>query len=155
MEKKKIRFTVIDAVIILVVLAVVVVAGMKILPMITRPSDTRTISCTVLLADKEKELAEAMTIGDNVTMSLTEKEGGTITGVDVTPAKKAVFDSISGTYVTQEIPNKCDIYVTVDVDAKLTDTAVKSGSVAFKVGAETPVRGKGYAALGYMIAIND
>lgn len=155
MEKKKFRFTVIDAVIVLIVLAVIAVGAMKLSPMLIKTSDMRTVSCRVLLADKEKALADAMQVGDTVTMSLTEKEGGVISAIDTVSAQKTVFDSISGEYVTQDIENKCDIYVTVDVNAHITDTAVKSGSVPFKVGAETPVRGKGYAAMGYMIAIDD
>ena len=152
---KKSKFTVIDAVIIVVVLAVVIIGGKMLLPRILTPSDTRTVSCTVLLSDKEYALSEAMQVGDRVTMSLTEKDGGVITGIDVTPTKKTVFDSIGGTYVAQEVPDKCDIYVTLDVEAQVSDTAVKSGSVVLQVGSETPIRGKGYASTGYMIALDD
>ncbi len=155
MEKQKTKFTVIDAVIILVVLLALIIGGKLLLPRFMTPSDTQTVSCRVLLADKEKALADSMKVGDRVTMSLTEKDGGVITGIDVTPAKKAVFDSISGMYVTQEIPNKCDIYVTLDVDAQVSDVAVKDGSVILQVGAETPIRGKGYASMGYTIAVDD
>ena len=152
---KKSKFTVIDALIILVVLAAVIVGGKILLPRFITPSDTRTVSCQVLLSDKEYALAESMQIGDRVTMSLTEKDGGVITGIDVTPAKKTVFDSISGEYITQDVPDKCDIYVTLDVEAKVSDIAVKSGSVVLQVGSETPIRGKGYASSGYMIVIDD
>ena len=153
MEKK--RFTVIDAVIILVVLAALAIGGKMILPRVLKPADTKTVSCRVLLADKEKALAEAMHVGDRVTMSYTEKDGGVITDISVTPAKKTVFDSISGTYVTQDVDDKCDIYVTLDVDAEVTDTSIESGSVVMKVGSDTPIRGKGYASSGYMIVIDD
>ena len=152
---KKSKFTVIDAVIILVVLAVVIIGGKMLLPRVLKPSDTRTVSCRVLLADQEYALAEAMQVGDRVTMSLTEKDGGVITGIDVTQAKKTVFDSIGSTYIAQDVPDKCDIYVTLDVEAQVSDVAVKSGSVVLQVGSETPIRGKGYASMGYMIAIDD
>ena len=152
---KKSKFTVIDALIIVVVLAVLAFGAKILLPRVLTPSDTRTVSCKVLLADEEYELAEAMRVGDRVTMSLTEKDGGVITGIDVTQAKKTVFDSINGSYVSQDIPDKCDIYVTLDVEAKVSDVAVKSGSVVLQVGSETPIRGKGYASMGYMIAVDD
>ncbi len=155
MEKQKSKFTVIDAVIILVVLAVLAIGGKLLLPRIIKPADTQTVSCEVLLADKEKALAQSMNVGDKVTMSYTEKDGGVITGIEVTPAKKTVFDSISGTYVTQDVDDKCDIYVTLDVEAEVTDTSIESGSVVLKVGSDTPIRGKGYASSGYMIAIED
>lgn len=155
MDKKKAKFTVIDALIIAVVLVILGIGGVKALPMLTNTSETQKVECTVLLASVEKELAEAMKVGDNVTMSLTEKDGGVIKNIKVTPATKTVFDSISGEYVTQHIENKCDISVTVEADAVVTDTAVTVGSTVMKVGAETTVRGKGYASMGYMTVIND
>ena len=155
MDKKKAKFTVIDALIIIVVLAVLVVGGIKVLPMFTNTAKTQKVECTVLLASVERALADAMKVGDDVTMSLTEKDGGVIKNIEVTPATKTVFDSISGEYVTQQIENKYDISVTVEVDAVVSDTAVKVGSTVMKVGAETTVRGKGYASMGYMTVIDD
>lgn len=155
MEKSRAKFSVIDIVIILVILAVLALGAKILLPKFISSGDEKTVECTVLLSSVEKELAEAMKPGDKVTMSLTEKDGGIIKSVDAKPAEKSIFDSISGTFVTQELDNKCDIYVTVEVEAKITDTAVTIGSTALKVGAETPVRGKGYASNGFCIAVND
>lgn len=155
MDKKKVKFTVIDALIIVVVLAALAVGGIKVLPMFTNSQETQKVECTVLISSAEKALADAMKVGDKVTMSLTEKDGGIIKNIEVTPATKTVFDSISGEYVAQKIENKCDISVTVEADAVVSDTAVKVGSTVMKVGAETTIRGKGYASMGYMTVIND
>ena len=152
---KKSKFTVIDAVIIVVVLAAIAIGAKILLPRFLTTTDTRTVSCKVLLSDKEYALAEAMQVGDRVTMSYKEKDGGVITGIEVTPTRKTVFDSISGEYISQDIEDKCDIYVTLDVEAQVSDTAIKSGGVVLQVGSETPIRGKGYASSGYMIVIDD
>lgn len=149
------KFTVMDVIIIAVAAAVIAAGAYVLAPKFIDRAEGGKVECTVLISSGEWELAEAMQVGDTVTMSLTEKDGGVITGIDARPAEKTVFDSISGTYVTNELDNKCDIYVTVEADAKVSDTAVTMGSTVLKVGDETPVRGKGYAAMGYTIAIND
>ncbi|MCD8390530.1 MAG: DUF4330 domain-containing protein [Firmicutes bacterium] len=155
MEKSKAKFSVIDAVIILVVLAAIAVGVKMLLPRFISSGETKTVECTVLLSSTEKELAEAMSEGDNVTISLTEKDGGTIKAIEVKNAERSTFDSMSGAFVTQELENKFDIYVTIELEAEITDTAIQTGTTVLKVGSEIPVRGKGYAATGYCIGIND
>lgn len=154
MEKGK-KFTAVDVIIILVVLAALAFAAMKGIPMLKSGTEETDAECTVLISNVEKELGEAMQVGDTVTMSLTEKDGGVIKDVQIKPAELSAYNSISGEYITQTIADKYDIYVTIGVKAKESDTAITVGSTIIKVGSETPVRGKGYAATGYTIDIED
>lgn len=149
------KFTVIDILIVIVLIAVIAIGGYILVPKILNNEELKNVECTVLLNDTEKELAEAMKVGDEVTMSLTEKDGGVIKNIEVKPAEKTELNIMSGEYVQQTLDNRVDIYVTVDMKASVTDTSVKVGSTVFKVGAETTLRGKGYAAMGYVIVIND
>ena len=143
MSEKKAKFTAIDAIIILVILAVIVVGAIKILPSFTSGSE------------KEKDFANAITIGDDVTISLTEKDGGVVKNVESKPAVTMVYNSIDGTYSNEVIEGKYDVYVTIEADTDVSDLAIKAGGTAVKVGAEIPVRGKGYASTGYVIGIDD
>ncbi len=152
---KKTKFTVIDAVIIIAVILVLTLGAVKFMPGLLGGKTDSAINCTVLISSAEPELGEAIKVGDAVTLSLTEKDGGIVSDVVVKPAEKIAFDSIKGEYIRQEIDNKCDIEVTVAADAKVSDTAITVGSTVLKVGAETTVRGKGYAAMGYIIEIED
>lgn len=152
---KKSKFTAVDAVIILVAVLVLVVGAMKLAPRFMNKTTGDAVDCKILISSAEPQLGEAIKVGDEVTLSLTEKDGGVVKDVVVRPAEKIAFDSIKGEYVKQEIDNKCDIEVTVSVQANISDTAVTVGSTVLKVGAETPVRGKGYAAMGYAIELND
>lgn len=149
------KFTVIDILIVVVLIAVIAIGGYILVPKMLNNEELSSVECTVLLNDAEKELAEAMEVGDKVTMSLTEKDGGVIKNIEVKPAEKTELNIMSGEYVQQTLDNRVDIYVTVDMKASVTDTSVKVGSTVFKVGAETTLRGKGYAAMGYVIVIND
>lgn len=153
--EKKVKFTVIDALIILVVLAVAVIGAKKLFPMISNGADSEKVDFTVLVQKEDMGFADAITVGDNVTVSLTEKDGGIVKDVKAEPAVTMAYNSIDGTYANEIIDGKYDIYITIEADAKVSDLAVKTGGTALKVGAETPVRGKGYASMGYVISIDD
>lgn len=155
MSEKKVKFTVIDALIILVVLAVIVVGIKKLLPNLLNGSEEEKVDFTVLIQKEDMGFADAITVGDNVTVSLTEKDGGIVKDVKAEPAVTLAYNSIDGTYANEIIEGKYDIYITIEADAGISDLAVKTGGTAVKVGAEIPVRGKGYASMGYVIDIND
>lgn len=155
MSEKKVKFTVVDALIILAVLAVIVVGAKKLLPDMLNGSEEGKVDFTVLIQKEDMGFADAITVGDNVTVSLTEKDGGIVKDVKAEPAVTLAYNSIDGTYANEIIEGKYDIYITIEADASISDLAVKTGGTAVKVGAEIPVRGKGYASMGYVIDIND
>ena len=152
MSEKKAKFTAIDAIIILVILAVIVVGAIKILPSFTNGSEKEKVDFTVMVQNKDEDFANAIT---DVTISLTEKDGGVVKNVESKPAVTMVYNSIDGTYSNEVIEGKYDVYVTIEADTDVSDLAIKAGSTAVKVGAEIPVRGKGYASTGYVIGIDD
>ena len=139
-----------------VVLAVVIAAAAYVLgPKFFKKADKETAVFTVMLSEKEPEYGNAIKKGDKVTISFTEKDGGVVKDVRVEQAKKQAYNSIDGTYSMEPVENKVDVYVTIEAEATASDTAVKTGDTALKVGTEVPVRGKGYAAMGYIITLNE
>ena len=155
MSEKKVKFTVVDAVIILILIAVLAVGAMKLLPRFLHRADMQKVTFTVMCAQSDENFAKAITVGDNVTISLTEKDGGVVKDVKAEPAKAIAYNSMEGTYSNEVIDGKEDVYVTIEADMSVNDLALKAGGTPVKVGAEIPVRGKGYASMGYVIEIND
>lgn len=155
MSEKKAKFTAIDAIIILVVLAAVVIGAVKLLPKFMNNSKQEQVEFTVMIQNKDKDFADAIHSGDSVTISLTEKDGGVVKNVKTEPAKTMAYNSIDNTYSNEVIEGKIDVYVTIEADTDVSALAIKAGGTAIKVGAEIPVRGKGYASTGYVIEIND
>lgn len=155
MAEKKAKFTMIDALIILVVIAVAVVAMKKLAPSMFMKTEKNTAEFTVLISEKDISFADAMSVGDRVTLSLTEKDGGVIKAIDTKVAEKMAFDSIDGSYKIQKIEDKRDVYVTIDADVETSDLYVKTGGTEIRVGEEIPVRGKGYATKGFIIEVNE
>lgn len=155
MTEKKVKFTWIDALIILIVIAAAAIAAVKFAPSLFAKTEKSKTEFTILISEKDESLAEAMSAGDRVTLSLTENDGGVIKDIKTEPAELMVFDSIAGAYKIQELEDKRDIYVTVEADSEITELAVKTGDTKIRVGEQIPVRGKGYAASGYIIEVDE
>lgn len=154
MAEKKIKFTVIDALIILVVIAAVAIGAVKFAPSLFIKTEKSKAEFTVLIAEKDIRFADAITVGDKVTLSLTEKDGGVVKNIDSRVAEAVTFNSIDGSYQIAQIADKRDIYLTVEADVDVSDLAVKTGDTEIRVGEEIPVRGKGYATNGYIITVD-
>lgn len=155
MAEKKVKFTVIDAVIILAVIAVIAVGAIKLAPGMFTVSDKEKAEFTILIASKNEGLANAMSVGDKVTLSLAEKDGGIIKNIETKPAEILTFNGIEGSYSKQVVEGQVDIYVTVEADVDVSDLYVKTGDTPVRVGAEIPVRGKGFASMGYVVTLNE
>lgn len=154
MAEKKARFTLVDLLIILIIAAVVAVAVIKILPSKVGQK-TEKISFTVLLTQKEDGFIDAMSVGDEVSISNKEKDTARITKLSKEDSEVMTFDSIEGEYKTEKLNDKQDVYVTMEADASVTDSLITAGTTPIKVGLEMPVRGKGYASTGYVIDIEE
>ncbi len=152
---KKSKWTIIDTVIVVAAAAVLAAAGVIFGPSLMEPSTNETITFTVMIQDREKGIAAAMSEGDNVTLSLTEKDGGVIKSVRTEPTVVMVYDSIDGVYRNEVNDEREDIYIEIEADCKVTDKSITTGDTDIKVGADIPVRGKGYATNGYIIDIVD
>ena len=155
MSDKKVKWTGIDTLIVLIVIAVIAVAGVMFGPSMFDKSEKQNIEFTVMLQAKEQELADAMKPGAKATLSLTEKDGGVIKEVRSEEATQMTYNSIDGTYENIPLEGKVDIYVTIEADCDVNETTMKTGDTAIRVGADIPVRGKGFATSGFIIEIND
>ncbi len=148
------RWTVIDTLIVLAV----IVAGIVLFKVFGGSVDTgerTTIEALVLLAEEEPQVADAIAVGDKITVSLTEKDAGVLKNIEKKEAVKMVFNSIDGEYTETPVEGKVDIYATVELEVSESDLAYSTGSTFVKVGERMPFRGKGYALEGYVLEINE
>lgn len=107
------------------------------------------------MANSEPALAEAITVGDAVTISLTEKDSATLKDLRTEQAQTMSYNAEDGEYINTVIEDRVDIYATVEMDVSETDYAFIAGSTKVKVGTKLPFRGKGYATEGYIIDITE
>ena len=148
------KWTFVDTLIIILV----IIAGaalVKVFGTSKASGDTKTVEAVVLLAKEDKEVADAISKGDAITISLTEKDTGILKDIEVKDAETLVYNSIEGKYVIEPVDGKVDIYATIELDVTENDYAFTSGSTVLKVGEKLPFRGKGYALEGYVIEITE
>lgn len=153
MQMKK-KWTLVDTLIVLLVI-VAGVAIFKVFGTQKASGDAKTIEVVVLLAKEDTEVANAISQGDEITISLTEKDTGILKSVKTEEAKTMVYNSIDGEYIIEPIEGKVDIYATVELEVSENELAYTSGSTVVKVGEKMPFRGKGYALEGFVIEINE
>ncbi|MBQ3426540.1 MAG: DUF4330 domain-containing protein [Clostridia bacterium] len=155
MAEKKIRWTIIDTLIVIAVIAAGVFA-FKMFGGRVSAGEKTTIDMKILIANQTPEVGEAIAadIGGMVTLSLTEKDSGTVKDVDVKPAEVLVYNATEGEYRNRYADRNVDIYATVTVDVEETEYEFLTGSTKLRVGEPIPFRGKGYVSEGFIISIN-
>ena len=152
---KKAKFTFLDALIIIVVIAAAAVVAMKLMPEQAATGEKTAAEFVVMLTGKEPEFINAIHEGDIVSISNKEKDTGVVVGVSQKPAESMQYNSIKGEYVMQTLEDKKDVFVTIKVDASVDDKLIKAGTTPIKVGLQMPVRGKGYASMGYVVKLDE
>lgn len=151
-DKKK--WTLIDTLIIILVVAACA-AGYRMFSTRIIGGESKKIKVEVMIANQMQSLADAMAVGDNITVSLTEKDSGTLVDLRTEPATTMVYDSINGEYINSSIEGRIDIYAVVEMDVTETDYAFTAGSTIVQVGTRLPFRSKGYATEGFVITIDE
>lgn len=94
-------------------------------------------------------------IEENTTIydSLKNYNIGTIIKKEEEPSVRYGVDEEKRETIATEMPNKIDITLTIEANATVTDNLITIGEYELKVGNEAYVKGKGYAAVGYVVSI--
>lgn len=108
------KFNVIDGLIILF-LAAVVAVGMVYVRRISKPAEEGTKTIVLEVREKKELFASVMQEGDQLWDGTQKKEFGVLKSVEKRPARKDVVSQKDGTIRSVEIPERYDIYLTVEV----------------------------------------
>lgn len=149
------KFTVIDALIVFALAAVLAAAVFVMKPKFSANTGDDKAIFTVLISKAEKGSSDAIKIGDEVSLSFSEKAYGTVTQISEEPYKETVLNSLTGKYNEQEISKESDIKITVECPADVSDTSIKNGELEIKVGYSMPIIAKGYTFQGTVIELED
>lgn len=154
-DMKKSRFTFIDAIIILLILAAGAVAVIKIMPGILSGGEKGTVKFSVMVSAADEGVSSVIGIGDEVSISFSEKAFAKVTGVSEKEHVESDFNRNTGKYDSQKVEGKSDVIINLECNADISDTEIANGNVPVRVGSEMPVRGKGYTLKGYVIDVDD
>lgn len=138
------RFNIID--VIVVVLMVAVIAAVAMLKSGNTSNTEQSTKTVVLeLAERKEGFSLNVVPGDRVTEKVKKVQIGTITDVEARPAEKNSYDRETGKAKAITIPEREDVYVTMQVD----------GLAEVYVGKQLSVITKHFSGSGYVVSVSD
>ncbi len=159
---KKIKFNLIDLIIVLCVVGVVFV-GITVLGGLKGTgsagnSGNITMRYGIELAKKSQGVLdaflEAKEQGAPCFVSEKERAKAYVKEVYAEPAKKLTTNMRTGEAILSEIPGEYDITVILESEGKETEKdLLAEGKAVIKVGCETAVKGKGFAGFGFVTSL--
>ncbi len=129
MSEKKIKFNIIDAVIIIVVLAALAFAGYKILSAsyeINAEKDTVTYKVSYFCEEVPDFAAYAVEVGAPVTDELAKDDLGIVTNVKIGPSKSHTTDAEGNIHLVTK-PNFQALEIETEVEVPAKDADFKFG----------------------------
>lgn len=148
----KVRFNIIDAIIILLILAVGA-AGFLFFGSRSETASTDKsvkIFYDVNITECEEYMIDRFAEGEKVSVGEKEKIPATIVKREVKPATQSSFDGVSGKFIESEIPGKYDIIVTLMSEGTDGASSVNSNGTAIRVGMSAVIKGRDSAGFGYV-----
>ena len=152
----KSKFNFIDVIIILLVLGA---AAFGVYRFVLNPAAPQSggknvyAEYTVDIPEVEASVLDLIKEGDLVFISDKDKDSATVLGYTHAPARRNVFDSITGEYRMDNVPDKIDLTMQLRSNAYETDQVIRTGATDLAIGAKISMRGKGYMGIGYIIEL--
>ncbi len=145
-----------DGVVILAALAV----GAFLLWSQLKPADSpvapaaQKIQYTVVLKKTVPGTGAQVEVGDPLIDAVKNFDLGRVVSAETCPAQDVALDTENATYVMTDVPEKEDVYITVESSAVVSDEMITLGSgYVVRVGEVIYVRGPGYLGSGTVYAI--
>ncbi len=160
MSKRKLRFNVIDALIILVIAAAAFVLlyvfvfsgrGTQAAAEVT----TTTIRYVVELQNMDEHLQDAVKKGQLVEDAVERKKIGTVSGIQAVPFEKITFDYVNGREATSSVEGKVTLKITIEAQAVETDRAFTVDGCEIRVGQQYSLMLPDLYGYGYCTEIID
>jgi len=92
-----------------------------------------------------------VSVGETVHISARERDVATIYEVIAQPAQAIMLNAQTGEYIVRIIPRHYDVIVTLRSEVIETAREFRNGGTAIRVGAECVMRGRGFAAEGFIL----
>lgn len=159
MNSKKIRFNLIDLLILLLVAAVVFVL-LYVFVFSDRQNDTAqvqysTIQYVIEVQDVEERFENAVARGQVVQDAIQRKTIGNVVGVQASPFIKKTFDYENGKETVSPVENRLSMKITVEAQAIESDRAFTVDGCEIRVGQQYSIMLPEFYGIGYCIEIID
>lgn len=153
-KKTALRFNWVDAVIVLFVVAAVAAALLLRRAATGENAKTVPMHYTVELKNLPTDFPNQLTVGGDIYNSKTGAYLGKIAEWETMPYYEYEYEASLGRYVRYENARYITALVTVENDGYETESAVIIGGETIRTGMEIAVKGRGFGAEGYVVALD-
>lgn len=150
------KFNWVDAVIILLVIAVGVGAFVFLKGSKEKASagvENVKIYTTVEMSDITEEVAKSYKVGEAVTIGTQNIDKGVVSKVEYEPLKRDVANTEKGVFETIEVEGLYVAHITIAIDGTEADTVIKSENEEYRIGTPLVFHGKGFAGDGFIVGL--
>jgi len=155
MKMSKPRFNIVDALVILVAIALIAAAAWFF--MSATPGNERYVYFVVEFQGQMPDFEDSIIAGHapaaEVRDSVRNYFLGHVWDIESQPAQLVTFDNVTNTFVNQIIPNRYDVYVTIRGVGTENASNIFSNGQIVRVGQEMFIQGMGYAGRGFITQI--
>lgn len=159
MNNRKLRFNAVDAILIIILAAVIFVLLYYFVfsenDNQTMDTGTKTIQYTVLIQDLDEYYDDYIKQGQAVTDAIERKSIGTVTGVQISPMYKKTFDYETGKETESLVEGRINAKITIEAQAHETDRAFTVDGCVIRVGEQYSLMLPDFYCVGYCIDLND
>lgn len=150
------KVSIIDVLILVVVIAAVgfvYIFFVKGETQIQTSSDTQTVRYIAEIRDVNKALTEMPKVGEEVYNSSKNFYIGKVVAVEAQPNLEVKENTVDGSHDLFEQEDRYRVLITIEAEAAISDRYILVGSQYVRVGEKLPIKGKGYAGLSYIVAV--
>ncbi len=159
MPKTKTRFTIMDALILIAILAVIAVllyvfVFNDLSSMHTAAAETHALTYVVEVSAIEEEQAAKILPGDTVINSATKVAIGTVTAVETRPYMHMGTNKTEGSLVLNPVDGQVNLYLTVQAEAVLDSISYNINGFDVYVGSLVHMAFNDIVCSGYCISLD-
>lgn len=155
----KVKFNVIDALIVLLILAVAAVGIYMLADRGYKDAAGQTgkavyVDMMLELSARDEAFTQIPKVGDAVSVGEKEKMEAVVTRVESVPAQSFGYDILKGGAAMNEVPGKFDVRIYMRAEGTESNKSVEVNKTAIHVGEQFAAFGKDWAGFGTMLAVD-
>ncbi len=146
-------FVLLGIVVFLIILLPNFVGGKKSV-VASGPANDKTVYFTVELPGTTLSFGEKISVGDKINDNIRGYYYGVVDKVQIIERTLIKPDMDAGRFVKSVIPNQYDVWVTVKCNGSESATEIRAEDQIVKFGKQMSIKGKGYAATGFVVDLS-
>lgn len=118
------------------------------------PAGKTTVNYVVELEQLHRQTAEKIKVGDQLYERTRKEAMGTVTSVEVVPARILTKNELEGTFQFAEVPERYNVIIELTAPATENDSSiVLESGLTIRAGTSVRVFGPGYYGAGYILSV--